>query len=250
MKKTLIIVGNYLFHHRNWFFPSLIALGIALTYPPQFPRGSYRLDAAMDIAGVLLCALGQALRIVTIGYRYVVRGGLKKRIWANDLVQEGMFAHARNPLYLGNILMFSGLAIVQGSPVACLTGIPVVILAYWCITLAEEQFLAGKFGATYAEYCARVNRFIPQMRGFRSSVQDMRFSWQRVIMREYSTTFGWIASALGLRALTLYSVEGSAAGGEMIVLAALLVPAVIAFSVARYLKKTRRLVDPSTVQAS
>lgn len=244
MKPILIRIGNFLFHHRNWFFPSLIVLGLLLTHP-RFPRESYRLDVALDIAGLLICMLGQALRVVTIGYRYIRRGGRNKQIWADKLVQGGMFAHSRNPLYLGNILMFCGLAMIQGSPAAFLIGIPLVLLAYWCITLAEEQFLGRQFGAVYEEYFSRVNRFMPRLRGFPASVRDMQFSWQRVVMREYSTTFGWIVSSLSLRAWTLYNVQGKAAMKEIMILEFFLIPAAIGFVIARYLKKSRRLVDPT-----
>lgn len=248
MKTFLIRIGNYLFHHRNWVFPVTIVAGLLLTRP-RFPRGSYRLDIALDVAGLLVCALGQTLRIVTIGYKYVKRGGLYKQIWADRLVQGGMFAHSRNPLYLGNILMFCGLAMIQGSPAAFLVGIPVVLLVYWCITLAEEQFLGRQFGAVYTEYCSRVNRFLPRLSGFQTSVQDMRFSWQRVVMKEYSTTFGWIVAALGLRAWTLYTLQGEAAFKEILVLGLCLIPAVTGFAIARYFKKSRRLIDPSDVTA-
>ena len=46
--------------------------------------------------------------MLTIGYEYIVRGGRQGKVYAEDLVQGGVFAHSRNPLYLGNLLIIVG----------------------------------------------------------------------------------------------------------------------------------------------
>ena len=67
----------------------------------------------MDAIGILVSLLGQSLRVLVIGLVYITRGGQNRQVWANALVDTGMFAHSRNPLYLANLLLFLGLAIVH-----------------------------------------------------------------------------------------------------------------------------------------
>ncbi len=242
MKTLLVRIGNFMFHHRNRIFPLFMVVGVVLARP-TFPGGSYTKDAWLDAAGLLVCMIGQALRVVTIGFEYIKRGGKNEQIWADKLVQGGMFAHSRNPLYLGNILMFFGLVMILNSPLAYAIGYPAVVFTYYCIIMAEEQFLRGKFGAAYDDYCRRVNRLWPDLRGFSNSVKDMKFNWSRVIVKEYSTTFAWMISAVLLRAWCLYYVLGrTVAWPEIYKLLLLLLPIALSYLVVRHLKTSRRLL--------
>src|SRR5205823_6159785 len=75
-------------------------------------------DLALDSVGVAVALAGQALRAVVIGLAYIKRGGRNKEITADRLVCEGVFAHSRNPLYVGNFLIVTGLLIMWNSPLA------------------------------------------------------------------------------------------------------------------------------------
>lgn len=242
MTNTLVRIGNFLFHHRNRLFPAFMVGGV-LVFRPSFPFNSYAADLWLDLAGFAVCLAGQALRVTTIGFDYIKRGGKNEQIWADKLVQGGMFAHSRNPLYLGNILLFIGALMILHAPVAYIIGIPLVLFTYTCITFAEEQFLGGKFGADYTEYCSRVNRFLPDLRGFQESIKDMEFNWGRVLVKEHGTTFAWILSAVVLRSWCLYRELGDGAFREIYVLAAAMIPVAIAYGVIRYLKRTRKISD-------
>ena len=106
-----------------------------------------------------MALLGQSLRVLVIGLVYITRGGQNRQVWANSLVDTGMFAHSRNPLYLANLLLFTGLAIVHNGWPMYLIVVPFFVFVYVCIIAAEEHYLYGRFGETYADYCRRV----PQM---------------------------------------------------------------------------------------
>jgi protein-S-isoprenylcysteine O-methyltransferase Ste14 len=240
MTSLLVHIGNFFFRYRNRIFPVVMAAGVLLLRP-RFPAGSYFWNNVLDVLGLAICVGGQALRVATIGYDYIKRGGKGWQIWAGRLVQGGMFAHSRNPLYLGNVLIFSGLVIVFGSPIACAVGIPTVFFIYICIILAEEGFLRGKFGAEYDVYAARVNRLWPDLRGFSASVKDMTFRWKRVLNKEYGTTFGWVVAAIVLRAWSLYWVQRKAARTEIMATLLLLIPAILAYAWIRRLKKSGQL---------
>jgi protein-S-isoprenylcysteine O-methyltransferase Ste14 len=168
-----------------------------------------QLGSALSIAGVVLALLGQLLRMVTIGYEYIVRGGKNKQVYASNLVQGGVFAHCRNPLYVGNILMAVGLALIVHSYAFILLVIPAILFTYACIVAAEESYLLGKFGAEYAEYMLRVNRWLPRLTGLGESTAGMRFNWKRVLVKEYNTTFTLLAAMLALYWWSGYSSGGA-----------------------------------------
>jgi hypothetical protein len=152
--------------------------------------------------------LGEALRIVTIGYEYIERGGRNRQVYASRLVQGGVFAQCRNPLYLGNILLTLGLALIVNAMVFYLVVLPLVIYAYTAIVAAEEQFLRNTFGAEFDQYCRRVNRWIPSLRGWRASIAGMRFNWRRVLVKEYNTIFVVLLALVAVKLWSDYEVRG------------------------------------------
>jgi protein-S-isoprenylcysteine O-methyltransferase Ste14 len=197
---VLIRIGHFFFRTRDLVFP-IVLLALAFGTRPLVIGGDWQLDRWLDAAGFAVAMSGQLLRAAVIGFAYITRGGRNRRIHADSLVQEGIFAHSRNPLYLGNILIVVGLAIVHGSPWFYLVGIPFFVFAYLAIVSAEEDYLTRRFGRAYEEYCRRVNRFVPSMRGLRSTLEHMTFDWKKVVRKEYGTTFAWMSGMLALAVL-------------------------------------------------
>jgi len=85
------------------------------------------------------------------------------------------------------------------------------LFTYACIVDAEESYLQGKFGAEYADYMRRVNRWLPRLSGFGESTAGMRFNWKRVLVKEYDTTFTLLAAMLALYWWGEYATAGAAA---------------------------------------
>lgn len=237
----VIAAGNVFFRRRNWLFPVVFLLVAAATEPWMFLKRP-EADRWMDLAGVLVILTGQTIRVLVIGLAYIRRGGKNKQIYADDLVTSGIFAHSRNPLYLGNILVFVGLLVVLNSPAGWIVGLPFFLFAYWAITLAEENFLRGKFGPKYEDYCRTVNRFFPSLSGLGDTLRSMQFEWQRVIRKEYGSAFAWVLTLLALlvwERIAWWGIDGAApamrAAGVALALAT------FGYALARYLKKSRRL---------
>ena len=248
MKALAIRLGNFFFHHRNRLFPALMVAGLFLVRPRTSAHG-YPVDLGRYLLGVGVCLTGQLIRVITVGYDYIKRGGKQQQIWAGRLVHRGLFAHTRNPLYLGNLLIFAGLVIVIHHPVGYLVGLPLVLGIYQCMVYAEEEFLAGKFGTEFQSYLDRVNRWWPNLRGFSVSVAGLTFQWRRVLNKEYGTAFAWLAIALGLRLWMVRSTGPTPHSAERWVLIVLLATALAGYAVIRWYKKTGRLaeIDPGSV---
>lgn len=238
----MVSLGNLIFRYRNGLFPVMFVLAI-LAGRPEYPFGRPELDTAFNLVGVVLALLGEALRALTIGYEYIIRGGRNHQVYAEKLVQGGVFAHCRNPLYLGNVLITLGLALTIHSVVFYLVFIPFILIAYASIVAAEEVYLRGKFGAEYDDYCRRVYRWWPRWAGFSKSVEGMRFNWRRLVVKEFNTVFALVA---GLPVLVLwgdYQVAGASALPPTPYLIASVLGLLSLYLVVRTLKTTGRLTD-------
>ncbi len=232
----IVGIGGWFFKYRNLAFPA--ALLILFTSLPPVPfMGSAVIDAWLDMLGLLLALAGSGLRAWVIGLAYIKRGGLDKKVHADTLVSSGMFAVCRNPLYVGNALVLLGLFVVHNNFYAYLVGLLFFGAAYWGIVAAEEKFLLEKFGDEYRDYCKRVNRFWPNFARYREAVAGMDFNWRRVVIKDYSTVYTWVAGMM-----VLISWEHAHWGGASFIdaLASIIIPLGIATALVllvRILKK-------------
>ncbi len=236
----LAALGHLVFRTRNGLFP-LVTAGLFLGFTPTPPLG-HALDGWVDAVGLGLAFTGQLLRVVVTGFAYIMRGGRDRRIYAEDLVTEGLFAHCRNPMYVGNVAMYSGLALVHGNIWTIGLTVGFFGTAYLAVTLAEEGFLRSMFGDQYDAYCLAVPRFGFRFHGLRETLTGSRFDWQKVVRKEYGTVFAWISTVCVLLIWQDYARDPA---GDWTILAARLgrvwVFAVLFYLVARRLKLTGRL---------
>ncbi len=232
----MVRLGNFFFHYRNALFPVAYLL-LFVPSPPIFQN--YR---TAFFLGVGVAALGQLIRAVTVGLDYIIRGGRNRRVYAERLVQGGLFAHCRNPLYVGNFTILLGVGLASNSRLFFLTGIPFFVLAYAAIIAAEENFLRGKFGAEFDEYCGRVNRLVPNFRGLSQTLEGMEFNWRRLISAEYGSAYLWMAAVVLVAFVNAYRAGEYRPGDPFIwMLRLALIAATAGYGVARYLKKSGRL---------
>lgn len=79
---------------------------------------------------------------------------------ASALVQTGVFAITRNPMYLGMLLVQIGWATYLGNA-AALCVLPLFVLLINRLQIqAEERILRERFGAHYTRYAKRVRRWV------------------------------------------------------------------------------------------
>ena len=194
------------------------------------------------LLGAIVAALGQLVRAVTIGFRYVIRGGRGRRVYAEDLVTDGVYALVRNPMYVGNLLIVVGVAIAANSWATVLVGIPLAVFMYICIVAAEEEYLLGRFGEAFKAYCRDVPRWLPRPGALFRSSEPMQFRWRRLLVKEYGTPFGWITVIIGVTLFNFwYDGEWQARQVEIAVIAWAFALAVLFWLTAWRLKKSRTI---------
>lgn len=228
--------GNFLFHTRNVLFPVLIAILLYLWPPVAIDNipGIY-----LMVTGLTMIILGQGLRILAIGLSYIVRGGRMRRIYAENLVTDGLFSHSRNPLYVGNILIVMGFVFVSGNVTGIIVGSLAFIIIYRLIVHSEESFLSSKFGEPYAAFCADVPRWIPRFNGLLETIKNYQFDWPKVAVKEYGTIMTSLMVPLGLIAYKLNLANKLDEYQSLLIGLAVLI--LLAYGFVRFLKKTERL---------
>lgn len=235
--------GNVLFKLRDGLFPAVLVLLVFLSRP-LWPGGSQSADDLLDLAGVLVALAGQVLRAAVVGTVYIIRGGKDRKVYAEGLVTGGFFAHCRNPLYVGNILILLGLFTIWNGVLAWAVGVPFFLVGYVAIVAAEESFLRGKFGAEFDAYCARVPRWIPDFRGLRASLAGMRFNWARLVIKEYGSAAYWTAGAAALLLAESLSHQPWEARPVYHAACVAAIPVIaVLWGTARWLKKSGRLKE-------
>lgn len=189
----MIKIGNFFFKYRNWLFIILYLL-LFVPSPPLFNEQVFGPDYYWwpIVIGLIITVTGQLIRGATIGLAYIIRGGKEGKVYAEELVTTGIFNHCRNPLYVGNILMLLGVGVLANSLLYVVIIMPLFMLIYQAIVIAEENFLRNKFGASFDNYCRRVNRWVPSLKGIGTTFSSMHFRWKRWILKEYNTQYVWL----------------------------------------------------------
>ena len=117
------------------------------------------------VLGGLSIVLGEWLRIWAVGY---AGGSTRTRTLgaARDLVTTGPYAHVRNPLYLGNLVLSLGVCVIAN--VYWMIAVLSIgfLVQYTPIIRYEETYLLEMCGDRYRTYCAAVPRFLPHPRPY------------------------------------------------------------------------------------
>jgi len=180
----------------------------------------YRTSLPLPIAAALLLIPSQtkALLWVWLGLALVV-GGELLRLWGvghigvisrtrsdrtGPLVTSGPFALVRNPLYLGNIALWTGFTFSARLPWLAPVVAALLAAEYHAIVLWEEQLLSSRI-AGYAEYARRVNRWTPKGLPAPGASSELAaspaappFSWRQTLFSERGTLMAIVAGYLVL----------------------------------------------------
>src|SRR4029079_12323036 len=142
------------------------------------------------LLGALEASCGQLVGQLSIALDDTVRGGREGKVYADGLVITGIYRHTRNPMYVGNITIAIGVALASNSwSTVCVT-VPLVCFAYVAIVAAEENYLRGKFGPAYEDYCREVPRWLPRLGKPWRTFSGTKVPWRRGIVKGYGPAAG------------------------------------------------------------
>jgi protein-S-isoprenylcysteine O-methyltransferase Ste14 len=112
------------------------------------------------IAAVLCSALGVTMAVWSVGLFHRERTSFVPIKPTTTLVIYGPYHFTRNPMYLGLVCLYVGLALWFGIFWALILLPAVMALIQQYVIIREEQYLERKFGDQYLRYKAGVRRWI------------------------------------------------------------------------------------------
>jgi protein-S-isoprenylcysteine O-methyltransferase Ste14 len=176
--------GNVLFKYRSYIPIVFLASGL-LVFAFKLENldytylGQYYWHICLGVG-----LLGLLVRIYTVAHTPKNTSGRNTNEGqvADELNQTGIYSLVRHPLYLGNFLMWLGVAMLT----ADMWYLVAFTFMYWVyyerIMFAEEAFLRRKFGEPYLKWASDKPAFIPK---FKAPVTPKYpFSIKKVLKKE------------------------------------------------------------------
>ena len=167
-------IGAVLFRHRGWL--PLLFLGIPLVMPGSTSPFQWEV-------GLALIVIGEAVRLAGVAAAGTVTRRRSRAV--QRLVTYGIFSWVRNPLYVGNFLIWMGFVTISG----VLWFLPIAVLLfaveYELIVRYEEGVLESIFGREYLDYKNETPRWIP--RPPRGEQAPGEYHWGEAFRSEIST---------------------------------------------------------------
>ena len=140
------------------------------------------------LLGVLMLIFGESIRIWAVSYA----GGKTRtrNVGAPELCTCGPYAFTRNPLYLGNMFMYIGIALVAGAPniiFMILIIFSFFMIQYILIVSLEEETLTNLFGEAYIDYKKNVPPIFPRITPWKNKTERKRTLLLKTLKTEKRT---------------------------------------------------------------
>ena len=171
-------IRNFFFKNRS-FTPIPIAVSIIYFAQP---------DNQNILLGFAVLLAGELIRMWSVSYA----GGETRTtsVGAPSLCTAGPYGFVRNPIYVGNMLMYLGIVIVAGSPNLMLMALATMsffIIQYSLIISLEEEKLDELFGPDYTTYKSNVRAIVPRLRRWKTDDDRKPLSLLKLIKTEKRT---------------------------------------------------------------
>ena len=170
--------GNFLFKYRS-YTPIPLALYILYNSHPEIQN---------VLIGFILIAIGESLRMWSVSYA----GGITRttNVGAPSLCTSGPYGYTRNPLYIGNMVIYSGVVFVAGS--LNIFSMLIVtwaffIIQYYLIINLEQNTLIDIFGKEYKNYMNNVPIFFPRLTSWKNKDKYVPMKFSKTIKTEKRT---------------------------------------------------------------
>jgi len=176
---TASVGGSWLFRQRSWL-PVPIALVLLLV------RWGMLRHPILPVAGPFLVLAGEGLRWWAVGQIGVISRTRSTRL--GPLITTGPFTLCRNPLYVGNLLIWAGFTVWSGLLWMLPITLGIFIVYYRSIIEWEEALLTERFGEAYTEYVSVTPRWWPRLDRLPAALSaSAMHPWRQVAFSERGT---------------------------------------------------------------
>ena len=171
-------IRNFFFANRS-FTPIPIALSIIYFAQPENQN---------ILLGFMVLLVGELIRMWSVSYA----GGETRTtsVGAPSLCTAGPYGYVRNPIYVGNMLMYLGIVIIAGSPnlmLMVLATMSFFIIQYSLIISLEEEKLDELFGPEYVTYKSNVRAILPRFTRWKTDDDRRPLSIMKLVKTEKRT---------------------------------------------------------------
>jgi protein-S-isoprenylcysteine O-methyltransferase Ste14 len=176
-------IGGVLFRNRSWLPVPFLLVALLV---PAHPTMRHWIVAAVIIG------IGEWIRLAGVAAAGTVTRRRSREV--QRLVNYGIFAWMRNPLYVGNFLIWMGFVVASGVLWFLPIAIAIFAIEYYYIVRYEEGVLESIFGAEYLEYKQRTPRWFPKPPTVKPA--PGQHDWGEAWRSEISTFLQYIAIAI------------------------------------------------------
>ena len=128
---------------------------VELVLPTSFVSGPVRLVLGSGLVGA-----GLALAYTAIGQQRRAGTNIETHRPTETIVRHGLYRYSRNPIYIGLVLFYLGVATLADSVWMLAMLAPLLVVMHFGVIRREEAYLERKFGDTYTSYRAGVRRWL------------------------------------------------------------------------------------------
>ena len=153
------------------------------------------------IIGFIIVSCGELLRLWGVSWT-----GSETRTTGHMegtyLIISGPFAYTRNPLYIGNILIYLGIGIMSFAifPYLQVFALLFFIFQYYHIIKAEEEYLLNRYGEQFKKYKKHVPRLFPRLTSYKPGAIKQPPFKLKAGLRSEKRTF----QAIGFLTVTIF----------------------------------------------
>lgn len=115
---------------------------------------------AVFLAGAVLAVAGFAFMMWGHGRFKALEVSVVTVRPASLLVTGGAYLFSRNPMYIGILALFAGVAMCVESAWLCAALLVFFLYLSLYVIPREEAYLSRRFGSEYADYCKQVRRWL------------------------------------------------------------------------------------------
>ena len=195
---ALVRQGRFLFRWRNFLpLPAVLyVIGLQRFGPPV----DESLFPLLRAGAAVSASAGLAIRGAVVGRLPPGTSSRSTATMATPLLNTlGPYSVVRHPLYVGNVLMWTGVSMLWELWWLAIINVLLMTLYYERIAFAEEMYLKRTFGETYVVWASRTPAVLPRLSAWRPP--EHPFSVHRAVTREYPGVLVITASMFALRAL-------------------------------------------------
>jgi protein-S-isoprenylcysteine O-methyltransferase Ste14 len=142
-------LGGLLFRNRSWL--PVLFIAVPLLVPGHMTVANW-------IIGAIVIVDGELIRLAGVAAAGTVTRRRSRTV--QRLVTYGIFGWVRNPLYVGNFLIWMGFTIISGVYWFLPLAIVIFAIEYSLIVRYEEGVLESIFGADYLAYKRSTPRWL------------------------------------------------------------------------------------------